>query len=340
MFNPIGLTKGFAHVQDDLRFDIVSYGAKSQVRYDDFFVGILGSLKPGQFFKSDSQSMTNFEEYLWAVEGTEKLQQELLEAVQDKDKLRGMILSRLKNVSKVEDDPSATEKWMLINALESGMDIEAEPSLFRRAIDLSEIMQCGKGRIPFDHLGMRCDYVPDYHCFDEYGDVHLDWSVIPEGHMICQDIPVGAVVAYRQPNGMALEHSQAMNIHDDSFAKYANRRRAFIGPDALEFLAPQNGADLDDTGCIIHDPRVVKHVRSLTYPTTDKMITTDPKKMLLGRAYSFLSRGIENLSTASFTAKDFGNAMERARTMTMKLGQVVLASSCWIRCYLAITRRT
>jgi hypothetical protein len=324
-FNPLGVGKGIGHAKKGLEFDVVSYGAKKALVFDEFFFGILGASKPGDMFRSDLQSMVNFEEYEFALDSAQRLMKKVSEGLRNTQELKGFLLNSLRNVSKVKDDPSATEQWMLISALEAGMDVDVEPGLFRRAVGhfMYEVLQCEKGRIPMDHLGQRNDLCPDPHMFDKYGEIHLDWSVIPSGKCVCMDVPTGPIVAYRQPNGMALEHTQSVNQHMREFDNYNGRRKLFYGPDLLEVLEPMNGADLDDAACVMFDPDVVKHISSLTYPVTEKITIQSAPKKTVGRYYDIVKRAMENAGLASYTAEDFINMMKIVRTMTVKLGGIV-----------------
>jgi hypothetical protein len=342
-FDPTGVGKGFGHAVDGLEFDIVTYGAKKALVFEEFFFGILGGLKPGEKFRSDLQSMINFDEYLYALEGARILFAEITESLGDPDKIRGLLLSKLKAyqsnnllvLSKEVDDKdvptdqdishSATERWMLIAALERGFGIEVEPGLFRRVCNylLFEAMNCELGRIPFDHLGTRVDICPDPAMFDAYGEVHPENSIIPEGTCVMIDVPQGPIVAYRQPNGMAMEHSQSVNFHMRQFEKFAGRKRAFYGQDLPQIMEPMNGADLDDTLCVIHDPAAVKQIRSLSYPVTFKMVVADKPKHSAGRYYDQLTRKVAGVVGASYSAKDFIESIQQARQMSLKLGQVV-----------------
>jgi hypothetical protein len=343
-FDPTGVGKGFGHAKDDLEFDIVTYGAKKQLVYEEFFFGILGGLKPGEKFRSDSQSMTNFELYEYALEGARILMAEITASLGDPEKMRGLFLSRLKsyqannmlvlnkesdeNVPEDQDiSRSATERWMLIAALEAGFSIEIEPGLFRRCYNhlLHEVMNCEKGRIPFDHLGVRADICPDPAMFDIYGEVYPENSIIPAGTCVIMDVPEGPIVAYRQPNGMAMEHSQSVNFHMRQFEKFTGRKRAFYGKDLPEIMIPMNGADLDDTLCVIHDPKAVKHIRSLSYPVTHKMVVTTSPRKSAGRYYDMLKREVADVIGASYSAEDFIAAIQQVRQMSLKLGQIVNA---------------
>ena len=336
-----GLGKGFFHVDKNMdEIDIVTYGAKKAVVTDYFSFGILGALKPGNSYKSDIQSMANFDLFLFAPERAENFFNNVTDALNDADRMRGMFISRARNLSKVveftDDVPAfdrepdelqaSTQKWMLINALEAGMDIVGvEPSIWRRVYGhfMTEVMNAEKGRIPFDEDGIRADITPDPHMFDAYGNIHLENSIISAGFHCCMDIPQGPTMSYRQPNGMAMEHAQAVNKHFRQFEAFTGRHRTFYGPDLLEVLEPLNGADLDDTVCILHDPKIVKHTRELNYPVTSKITVEEQAKHAIGRFYNRMTRIVENISTASYTVSDFASAMQRVREMTVRLGQVV-----------------
>ncbi|CAK9249600.1 unnamed protein product [Sphagnum jensenii] len=338
VFDPAGTGKGYVHAKDDLAYDMVTYDAKKALVFDEFFVGILGALKPGLDFYSDLQSMANFELYEYAHAEAQNTMKEFIESLKNPDSVKGWILSKLSSYqdnnslilnamdnSVPDDNKSATEEWMLITALQGGVDIFTEPALFRRVCGhlLPRVLNCEKGRIPYDRLGVRCDICPDPAMFDSWGMVHPENSIIPEGTCVAIDVPEGPVVTYRQPNGMALEHSQSVNFHMRQFQKFGGRRRIFFGRDLLTILAPMNGADLDDTACVIHDPAAVKHIRGLDYPVTEKMIVAPAKKRSVGRYYDGLKKTVVGIVGASYTAEDFIQSMQVARSMSVKLGSVV-----------------
>jgi hypothetical protein len=338
VFDPAGVSKGYVHAHDDLEYDMVSYDAKKALVFDEFFVGILGALKPGLDFYSDLQSMANFELYEYAHSEASNTMKEFIEALKNPESVKGWILSKLSSYqdnnaailntmddSVAEENKSATEEWMLITALKAGVDIFTEPALFRRVCGhlLPRVLACEKGRIPFDRLGVRCDLCPDPHMFDNWGVPTPENSIIPDGTCVAMDVPEGPVVTYRQPNGMAMEHSQSANFHMRQFAKYGGRRRIFFGRDLITILAPMNGADLDDTACVIHDPAVVKHIRGLSYPVTEKMILEPVRKRSSGVYYDALKKVVIGITGASYTGEHFIESMQIARSMSVKLGSVV-----------------
>jgi hypothetical protein len=327
VFCPLGLGKGFFFAKDDLEYDIVTYGAKKDVVFDEFFFGSLGSLKPGVTYMSDIQSLVNFGLYPWAPPATRVAMAEFVEALKNPVSFNGWVLSHLKNVTKVEGSPSATETWRLVRALERGVDVFTEPGLFRAVCQqmILQILDCENGRIPFDMFGSRNDICADPNMFDAYGMIHPEWSVIPDDCIVNFGVPQGPVECYRQPNGHALEKSSAMNVHLAGFEKYASRQRNYYSAQGLlETLILKNGADLDDTECTIHDPEIVKHMRGLSYPVTQKREFKAVEKKRMGPTYDALRKQFNSMGThGSFTAKDFLDLMNTVRATKIILGAIV-----------------
>lgn len=323
----IGQIKGYFHAQDNLEYDIVSYGTKEEITWDRFFFGFLGAVKPGVFCYSDLQSMTNFDEWEYAHDAAKLLFNTITETLGDEQKLKDLFMPRLGDLDRtsIEEEPKF-EGWAFLNAIRVGMAFHAEPYMIRKARNHwdSEVVNSANGRIPMDHMMRRADICPDPHMFDSYGEITPENSIIPKGHMCCYDVPVGPTVEYRQPNGHALEHSASMNIHLHPLKKYEGYQRCFYGADMLEMNAPKNGADNDDTQVIVFDPVAVKNIRSLSYPLTTKMEVVEAKRMKPGAYFSKLVGQVQDaVEFVAYSAKDFVQSVEMARTMSLRLGQVV-----------------
>ena len=324
--DPIGLGKGYYHAQDDLEYDIVVYGPKTQLTYDKFFFGILGSLKPGRWVYTDLQSMTNFDEWQYALGSAQQLFTEIVDNIRDEEKLSAMFMPRVMQARTARlDSSNQFSGWYFINAKMVGMSFHAEPSLIRKAAQhwKDEVVNCGKGRIPADHLMLRADIVPDPHMFNRFGDVQPENTIIPNGHMVCWDVPEGPTVEYRQPNGHPLEHSASENIHLSPLKKYRGYQRCFYGADMLEMNAPKNGADNDDTQVIVFNPEMVKMIRNLNYPLTHKIEIGDVA-IRTGRYLEQIKGTAEDLLHFSAVhVEEFVSAVEAARGKSLQLGQVV-----------------
>lgn len=321
---PIGLAKGYAHAQEGLKYDLVTYDTKEAVKYESFFFGLLGDLSPGELCFSDLQSAINFEQFFFLEDAARRLRQQVSDYLNTPSQHRGIVARYLpvRNID-VSERPN---EWKLIRSLRMGMSILAEPSLLRSFVQnlMYQVLNMERGRVPIDHLARRADIVPDPHMFDDEGMIHLDWSVIPKGHMVFMDIPVGPTVEYRQPNGMALEHSESFNIHMRQFQKFEGLGRCFYGADLLETLSPKNGADLDDTQVVVFDPDMVKHIRSLTYPIMPKIQVDESPVQEVGPDYQQMSGQGQAIVTA-FGARTFAALCQQQLKGMMQLGTVVNA---------------
>jgi hypothetical protein len=296
-------------------FDAVIYDYKTEVSFDKFFFGILSPMNPGEVTRSDSQSAINFGWEHMLEERGQFLMLEMAEAYKDEAKLRRKFLSTYSPSTK----PDA-EEWCLIKGLRIGISPQAEPAMFRRVVRqiTQSTMDFKRGRMDIGHVGKRVSFCPDPDMFDHLGNVHPERSRIPAGTVVCPDVPNGDVCVYRSPNGHALEHSRPRNINDRRFRKFKRLLRLFYGADAYDFMLPQNGADADDDGTVIFDPKLVKIFHNLQYPVTDKL----EMKQSAAKANAYLQRMIGR-AVGGYTAQDFIEAMNEAKAFNLKIGQIV-----------------
>lgn len=300
---------------EDGPFDMVIYDYKAEVTFDHFFFGILSPMNPGEVTRSDVQSAINFGWYDFLDERGQQLMLEMAEAYKDEAKLRRKFLSTYTPSSK----PDA-EEWCLIHALRIGISPQAEPAIFRRIVRqiTQSTMDFKRGRLDIGHAGTRVSFCPDPAMFDKFGDVQESRGRIEAGKIVCPDVPVGAVCVYRQPNGHPLEHSRVQNSFDRRFRKFRGLKRLFYGADAYDFMLPQNGADADDDGTVIFDPKWVEVFSNLSYPVTAKL----DGKASTPKVNQYLNRMIGR-AVGGYTAQDFVEAMNEAKAFNLKIGQVV-----------------
>jgi hypothetical protein len=317
-FGPFGVIKGYGHSQEDLEFDIVAYGAKGAVLYDDFFFGVMSDLNPGRSSRMDLQSMVNFGLEKFVPEAFAKCRDEITNALADEGKMRAVFMRNM--------DGRETRDWVLPRAFEMGLSPFAEPSLLRKltALLLTDIQQADQAKIPWDYASMRVDIVPDPHMFDSFGDIHPDRTVIAKGQMVCMDVPEGPTAEFRQPNGHALEHSRSKNVHNRRFNRFKGMQRCFYGADLLEQNAPKNGADNDDSQVVVFNPAIVKHFYELTYDVGQKMVIATG--VTPSNSYYEILRNATRAATqetAAYSAKDFLTMLSQVQTQTLYLGQIV-----------------
>src|SRR5208337_3368054 len=152
------------------------------------------------------------------------------------------------------------------------------PGLYRRVVRylLKKVLQCENARIPMQSetygKALYAYVLPDPAMIDDEGVCHLDRG-IPEGTIICPDVPAGTkVICYRQPNENSNAWVLLTVIHRPGYEHYAGKGICLLGQGASEVLARLGGGDMDDQFVIVYDPKWVEAFLTMRkYPETEKI---------------------------------------------------------------------
>ena len=288
--SPRGFSKGHAIVKDDLQFDLVLFDSKQLLKGDRFTFALDG-LHKGNLF-TDTQSVINFRMYEkpFLEEWAEKYMREVIEAVQDEDKLKKMLqFYRVEFHMEQEGDESEypgtylnyIEKevdWALLRALRAGIPITTHPALVRKLFNLfiRRIMDCEtKIRIPVpEEVGEAHYLLVDPTIFDRLGNPSLPGVL--HGNEVYVHNHKGEVVYHRQPNAHRGEHVISMSVNPPELRAYDNNGTfMFVSRDIIEpACITLGGGDQDDRVVVYKDLEVVNHFKSLeAYPL---MVTEKP----------------------------------------------------------------
>lgn len=268
--------KGHLQYHPDLKDDLVVYGSKKIISTDWFFFGSMGRLHAGDPH-TDIQSFVNFHFHRQglAVDLAKEFMREVISASKDEDRLRRLFLRHTKDMKHADMDQEA---WILRRALAYGVSNLRFPGLYRRVVRylMKKVMQCENARIPMQSetysKALYAYVLPDPQMIDDEGNVHLERG-IPEGAIICPDLPAGTkVVCYRQPNENSNAYVALTVIHRPGYERYAGKGICLLGRGASKVLARLGGGDMDDQFVIVHDPKWVEAFMTMRkYPETEKL---------------------------------------------------------------------
>lgn len=287
--SPMGFSKGHAIVMDSLHFDLVMFETKNMLTSNGRFTFALDELHPGKLF-TDPQSVMNFrlDQGPFLERWAESFGYDVIEAIQDEDKLRAML--RFYNIGFhkwQKDEPLHGGKqgeyifkekdWALLRALRSGISIIDKPALVRKIFHLflDKVMDCENNiRIPIsDEVGGARYILVDPTIFDADGNPSKE-GVLRGNEVYCPGY-IGPVVFHRQPNAHRTEHHVANSVHHAAHIAIDEGSFMFISKDVvISTLLKLGGGDQDDRVVYYKDKEVVDHFNNLeAYP----IVMQEPK---------------------------------------------------------------
>jgi len=274
--DPMRFGKGHLQYHPELKHDLIIFGSKSIVQTEKFFFGSMGRLHAGDPH-TDIQSFVNFHFHRpgLAIDLAKEFMREVIAASKDEDRLRRLFLRHTKDMKHSDMDQEA---WILRRALAYGVSTLRFPGLYRRVVRylLKKVLQCENARIPMQSetygKALYAYVLPDPAMIDDEGVCHLDRG-IPEGTIICPDVPAGTkVICYRQPNENSNAWVLLTVIHRPGYERYAGKGICLLGQGASEVLARLGGGDMDDQFVIVYDPKWVEAFLTMRkYPETEKI---------------------------------------------------------------------
>jgi hypothetical protein len=264
---PFGMFKGHGMVLDQLEYDAVFYGAKTELTYDKFYFGLLSELHVVGEPNMDFQSLINFfgtGNGLKHVGGMmEKFFGKLVDACQDPNKFTRMMLEVL--------DKNPETDW--VRALATGLGMDAIfPGLIRSDFKMFEpaMNKANGGVVPMSDVAVRRYIMPSPYTFDPKGHYCPELDRLSGRSMFTSGVPYGEVAMYRQPNGNTNEHV-ICNVVKTPFRNLGRGQIVYLSADLIpEALPAMGGGDFDDPVIIVYDQRVVEHFKTLArYPVVD-----------------------------------------------------------------------
>lgn len=330
-----GLGKGHILYKNDMAIDIVIYGPKTILKTSKFFFGSMGELHVG-IPHTDRQAYVNFHYHRpgLGVNLARAYMRRVLEASQNEQELRRMFLRHTASMTHADMDQ---EGWILRRALMFGVSFLRFPGLFRRVVRylMLKVMQCDqRARIPMDTVAAYAYVLPDINVIGPDGDVIMDNSGIPDGHLVFPDIKPGTrVVTYRQPSENTNAWVPLTITYRPEYKRFANRGICLLGRGADKVLGRLGGGDMDDQFVIVHDPRWVEAFHTMRpYPETEKLSAEvteqeqeafDQEQTMLNQFTEELLADIQDHNLDHYTNKHVSWQMDMAKNARAGIGPVV-----------------
>lgn len=296
VLSPKGFSKGHAIVLGDLEYDLVLFNSKKLLFGDRFTLG-MDALHSGGLY-TDAQSIINFQMYNTPMLGewAEKFMREVLDAIQDEEKIRHMLGAYGIDFHKDSATGQYYDKekgWALERMLQGGVGIKQHPAGVRKVSNLfmKTVMSCEYG--PSDSKGrtrsLRIPVPPECGCaryimvdptiFDTTGTPSLagvlrGYDCAVRGHQ-------GEVVIHRQPNAHRGEAVKLDAVANPWLMSMDTGTFIFVSCDSIEEVCEvQGGGDQDDREVIYTDKRMVDHLKSLpTYFVEPKQVKKEVKQV-------------------------------------------------------------
>lgn len=330
-----GLGKGHILYKNDMLVDVVIYGPKTILKTTKFFFGSMGELHVGTPH-TDRQAFVNFHMHRQGlgVELAKTYMRQVNEASKNETELRRLFLKHTKDVKHSDMDQ---EGWVLRRALAYGVSFLKFPGLFRRVVRylMKKVMQCDQRvRIPMDTIANYGYVLPDPNIITSEGDVNLELSGIPEGHIVFPDVEPGTkVVCYRQPSENTNAWKALTVTYRPEYKRFASRGICLLGRGAKDVLGRLGGGDMDDQFIIIHDQKWVEAFHTMRpYPETEKLSAdvTEEEQAAYDSEQSELNDFTEELlfdlkdrNLAHYTNKHISWQIDMAKNARAGIGPVV-----------------